>query len=76
MTIASEKIRVSESTEKTLLSTKYLFMVICPSKRTYNHLTYFEENKSMRSKPKDTVLVFHVFTPKLSCMSRFCGPYV
>ena len=59
-----------------LLSKKYLYVVICPSDGTYSHLTYFEENKSMRSKPKDMVLVFDVFTPELLYLCRRCCPYV
>ena len=43
-----------------LASKKSLYVVICPSDGTYNHLTYFEEEKSMWSEPKDMVLVWHV----------------
>ena len=49
----------------------YTCMVICPCDGTYNHLTYFKKNKSMRSKPQNIALAFDVLTPKLSCLIRF-----
>ena len=45
-------------------------MVICLSDGTYNHLTYFDKNQSIRSKPKDMVLALDVITPKPPCLSR------
>ena len=49
---------------------------MCCHDGTYNHLTSFEKSKRMKSEPQDVVFVFHVFTPKLSCLSRYSWPYV
>ena len=49
----------------------YTCMVICPCDGTYNHLTYFKKNKSMRSEPQNIGLAFEVLTPKISCLIRF-----
>ena len=54
-----------------LFSEKYLYVVISPSDGTYNHLTYFEKNRSMRGEPKNMVLAFDVLTPKVPSLSRF-----
>ena len=44
---------------------------ICPVRRTYNHLTYFEEKESMRSETQYKLLRFDVLTPKLPRLTRF-----
>ena len=53
------------------LEKKYLYVVICPSDGTYNHLTYFEENDSWRSEPQNAMFAFDVLTPKLPRLIRF-----
>ena len=37
---------------------------------TYNHLTYFKENKTMRREAQNIGLAFDLLTPKLSCLIR------
>ena len=45
-----------------------IYVVICPCDGTYNHLTYFKENKSMRSDPQSIRLAFDDLTPKMWCL--------
>ena len=54
------------------LAKKYLYVVICHSDGTYNHLTYFEKNPSMRSEPQKMVFDFDFITLHLTCLCRYC----
>ena len=47
------------------LAKNYLYVVICHFDGTYNHLIYFEKNRSMRSEPKEMALEFDSITPLL-----------